>query len=62
MRIFFLSVFISFFLVSATFAAGLTEKIQNVLTMVQSEKRTFVENKMRLTPEESEILPITGDL
>jgi len=54
MRTFFLTVSISFFLVSTTLAAGLTENIQNIITMVQSEKRTYVEKNMQLTPGEKE--------
>jgi hypothetical protein len=54
MRAFFLTVSISLFLGSTTFAAGLTENIQNIIAMVQSEKRTYIEDKMHLSPEEKE--------
>ena len=39
-------------LIPAVLAAGITDKVENVLAQVQVDKRSYIGEKMQLTPEE----------
>jgi len=52
MRILCLSLSVCLCLISSLVFAELTDEIQNVMRIIQGEKRAYIEDKMRLTPEE----------